>query len=131
MRRLDNLILLGIMLISLTFIGCPKPTGLVGQWASVRGDTGIFTFNYDGTFVVIEERGANSREEVGRYETDFSKNPAWIDLVGNNSSGQLMRREGLIKFNNENEIAIEFFPMGGPGRPANFSNNVMIFKRLE
>ena len=119
-----------VMMMLLVFeIGCFDPPKPVGEWIS-SGSREAVIFHKDGTFETlyfaydryppppnapgytegteIPGSGKWRLRDQGSYTVDFSKNPAWIDLI-HNKQGTAVRNEGLIQFLDDNTfyLAVE------------------------
>jgi hypothetical protein len=128
-----------LILLSVFHFGCPKPPQpppQIGQW--INGNLNeLLVFSNDGTFKTlyipqndqalqpgqpVPQRSDNKTWKVsqrGTYEIDFSKNPAWIDLIFTDEQGTQRRLQGLITFldNNTFYVALE------EARPASIDNS--------
>jgi len=117
--------------------GCPPPptNELAGEWAPINGSSGIAVFNLDGSFTFttkIPESNGNTRDQIesGRYELDFTKEPAWLDFIYKDSYGNDGRRETIIKFNSDKEMVI-VLGMPTNTRPVSFQSSAITFRRLK
>ena len=116
-------------------VGCPKPPPHVGQWIDRTLQSAV-VFNNDGTFEVMYFNDPDPSLELGQsrpqrpddktwkvdfrgtYVIDFSKNPAWIDLVFT-KQGTPRRAQGLITFLDNNTFYVAFEDV----RPASLDNS--------
>jgi hypothetical protein len=115
------------LLLALLALGaaCPPPDGrLVGEWAAVgQGHGGtVLRFEPDGTFLMREPR----EETRGSYETDFGKDPHWLDFI---SADRSRRTECVLRFNNPDEFVVVIGRYGS--RPADIdTREAATYRRL-
>jgi hypothetical protein len=118
-----NLVLCVALFISLFLLpACFEPPRPVGEWIA-SGTTEAIIFGGDNTFKTlyygydyyppppnapglsdgsrIPGSGRWRLRDTGTYTVDFSKNPAWIDLVIT-KQGSSRRQQGLIQFLDDN-----------------------------
>lgn len=118
-----NLILVAVLVSLFLFqASCFEPPRPVGEWISSDSREAV-VFRKDGTFETLyfaydryppppNAPGYTEGSEIpgsgkwrlrdqGSYTVDFSKDPAWIDLIIN-KQGTAIRNEGLIQFLDDN-----------------------------
>lgn len=125
MRNTRTAVIFMALILLIAFqTGCNPPPSHVGQWidSSLRE---AIVFHENGTFELLyyyhPDPALQPGQPVpqipddktwkvklrGKYAIDFSKNPAWIDLVVN-EQGMQRRSEGLITFHSDNTFYAAF-----------------------
>lgn len=126
-----------LVLVTVFLAGCPPDIpSPVGQWVDSSLREAI-VFNEDGTFATLYFYHPDPVTQLGQpvpqipddktwkvryrgtYTIDFTKNPAWIDLVTSGQGSPPRRSQGLITFLDKNTFYAAFEDV----RPASIDNS--------
>lgn len=114
----------------------------IGKWKGKdKGDIGYLTLTDDGyaTFEFNGQTlGGKSYDHQGRkaamkYKVNTGTSPTSIDfiIIEQSSKDELGRLKGIINMLSRNEMQMALRFGGGAGRPTDFSEDAIVFKRVK
>lgn len=103
-RSIGIAVLIGVVAIAAT-VGAAEEPNYHGKWqgADSSGQKATVDFGKDGVFTMTvddtEIYGGNGVAGTARYKFDFTKTPAWLDIIVYDTAGKEMGRLlSIVKF---------------------------------
>ena len=137
LKKLSFALITLLLLFSFT-----APDDHVGKWKGQdKGDIGYLTLTTDG-YAVFEFNGQtlggksydhNGTKAAMKYTINSGTSPKAIDfmIIDNSSKRELGRLKGIIKMKSRDEMQMALRFGGAAGRPTDFSEDAIVFRRVK